>query len=229
MLRHNRALVVLLVMATLTYLLLLTNGVTSQSQDRMLETKGYAEAPAKVSFARNPHGRVDLGKSFTAEDDWFKGLSITIQNSSKIKNITHLTVGLLFPKKVGRDSQEDSPFYYSIAYGRDPRLEPLPGATNQIQPIILPGATAILTLSDDNYNSILSSLGKLKYPRSIKTIKIIVEKIFFDDGTSWYAGRFFRQAPNDSQKYLPIEQPLTGCSGLASGLQRIEAHGRVRQ
>src|SRR5882724_7468785 len=59
--------------------------VTGQGQDRILNKRSWPNEPVKIK----------LGEKFSDDDDWFKGLKLTIQNISA-KPIAYLSVNLGF-------------------------------------------------------------------------------------------------------------------------------------
>jgi hypothetical protein len=179
--------------------------VSSQDKERSVEKLWRKAAPLKIGTIKTKKGEVLLGEKFTDNDDWFKGLTVVIENISG-KTITYIGAGFLFPRQFG-DGGKAPPLYKSLDYGLHPDA-PVEAAQNN-QPLALkPGEKIAVTLSDVDYFEVKNNLIQLEYAFSIKTIKFNLQEVYFDDGTSWVAGTWFPRnrektiRPNQGQKLL---------------------------
>jgi hypothetical protein len=159
-----------------------------QEEERVVEKLSRTPGPLRIGAVKRKRGEVVLGKKFTDREDWFQRLSFVMENTSG-KTIVYIRGGLLFPRQAEMNKQ-DPPFYHSFSYGFPPVVPQ--GAGAHEQPIALkPGETITFTLPDSAFDEINTHLRRLEYTHSIKAIKLNLEEIFFDDGTSWAAGTYF--------------------------------------
>ena len=187
------------------------SGITQQSQERIIkdeervvEKLSRKPAPLKVKVIKTKKGEFLLGKKFVDNEDWFQGLSVVLENISD-KNIIYVGAGFLFPRQ---DSEIGNapPLYKSVSYGQHPNAPS--GAFSKVQPLVLKPKEAItITLSDLALSEIKNGLKLLSYAHSIKTIKFNLEEIYFDDGTGWAAGTWFRR---NGDRPVSEQQPLSG-------------------
>jgi len=145
------------------------------------------QAPLKIGTMKRKRGEIVLGKKFTDREDWFQGLSVVMENVSG-KTIVYVRGGFLFPRRVVMKDQAP-PLYHSCRFGLPPFIPE--GADPAQQFILKPGETITFTLTDSEYSKITANLIRLEYAHSINVLKFNLEEIFFDDGTSWAAGKYF--------------------------------------
>lgn len=124
-----------------------------------------------------------------ADDDWVRGLTVTVRNDSK-KPITHISLRLRFPRP--RDQQHATDFVESLDYGESPipfedgRVPYNPAAA------VPPGESAELRLSDEDFAAVRTALDEAKYPGGIKRVRISVGLLGFADETVWMGGKLYR-------------------------------------
>ncbi len=174
--------------------------IAASQEERVVEKLSRKQAPLMIKAVKRKKGEVFLGKKFTDGEDWFQGLSIVVENISG-KTITYVSGGLLFPRQNEVD-QKAPPLYKSFHYGVPPFA---PGkAAPGVRPLVLkPGEKIVITLSDSDYYEVIANLRRLEYARSIKAIKFNLEEIYFDDGSSWAAGKYFPHNPNNPDSSTP--------------------------
>jgi hypothetical protein len=170
---------------------------TLKEEERTVEKLSRKPAPLKIKLIKTKKGEFSLGKKFVAGEDWFKGLSIVLENISG-KTITYISAGLLFPRQT-KEAGKAPPLYKSFYYGQHPDAPGVPAQSLALRP----GDSLTLTLSDADYYKVTANLERLEYTHSIKTIKFNLQEIYFDDGTGWAAGTWFRRNPNQ----LSIREP----------------------
>jgi hypothetical protein len=184
-----------------------TLGITTQSQERIIEkrsTSATPDEPVKITIVKTKKGVVGLGEKFQDDDEWFKGLIIKVENSSG-KNITYINIEISFERPQDNDTIHEPPLVHSLTYGSRISLTGNP-AQFEVNRLV-PGETVDLVLSDIKYDRLKTILNKLKYPPSIKHLQMYIGEVIFDDNTSWSAGHMFRRDPNDPEKWIPLEQP----------------------
>lgn len=192
-----------------------TQGQTVNAEERVVEKLSRKPAPLKIKVVKTKKGEFTSGQKFIDGEDWFRGLSVVLQNISG-KTITYIRAGFLFPRRSG-EVGKDPPLYKSLSYGHHPDAPD--EAVLNIPPLALkPGERIVITLSDSDYSEVTTNLKRLEYTHTIKAIKFNLEEIYFDDGTGWAAGTWFRRDPNKSGNYIREKEPFSDASGSLSAL-----------
>jgi hypothetical protein len=176
----------LLLCLTLLINLTLPLKAAAQEAERVVEKTSRRPTPLKVKVVKTKKGEVALGKKFVdSDEDWFKGLSIVLENVSG-KTVTYVGAGFLFPRQDG-DAEEVPPLYRDLRYGVHP--EAPEAVAVRTQPLTLkPGEEIVVTLPAPEYFEVREDLSRLEYPRSIKAIKFHLVEVYFDDGSGWVVG-----------------------------------------
>ncbi len=98
----------------------------AQGQERVIDKISWRAEPIKVVKLKTKGKPIELGKKFSEEDDWLKGLTATVQNVSN-KAIARIELDLAFPRPQG--SSEEIPTYMApMVYGQDPSDPSFTGA-----------------------------------------------------------------------------------------------------
>jgi hypothetical protein len=189
-------------------------GAAIQEQDRVVNKLRRIPLPVKIKVVKTKKGDVGLGQKFPGDDDWFKQLSISIENISG-KTIIYIGGGFLFPNQALQPGEQASPpLYHDFMYGRHP-LAPEGALPPDAGISIKPGEVFNLTLSDDEFSSVKGKLKRLGYPASIKEISVNIEEIYFDDGTAWSGGGWYKRDPDSPGKYKEVrDKPEEQQGGL---------------
>lgn len=167
------------------------NGQTEQSQERLLRKLSWPDEPVKIKAVKSKDKTIELGKKFSADDDWLKDLVVTVDNTSG-KAILFIDIHLLFVK----DDDSPEPLWsFGLTYGRR-KLPHKPIHPDAPKPL-LPGETFNLSLHDGEYEEIKRALQDLNYSGGIKRVKLVVNDVYFADGTRWYAGELDYPDPNN--------------------------------
>jgi hypothetical protein len=72
----------------------------AQGQDRLIDKMSWPKEPIKILKLRTKGKAIELGKKFAEEDDWLKGLTVTVENVSD-KAIARIEINLAFPQQKG--------------------------------------------------------------------------------------------------------------------------------
>jgi hypothetical protein len=154
--------------------------------------------PLEIRRIKTKKRIAKMGEVISDDDDWFDGLTLTIENTSD-KTIIYIGGGFLFPRlKEGGIVRPSR--YERFMYGRHPDTPSTVRLTNL--PLSLKsGETFDITLPSSNYISLKQRLKELGYPDSIKDIKFNVEEIYYDDGTAWIVGDNYERDPDNPEKY----------------------------
>jgi hypothetical protein len=163
----------------------------SQKPERIIEKGDDFNPPVKITLVRSKIGVIETNREIAADDDWLKGLTIRVRNRSD-KTVTHVSVELRFRRPP--DQAQELDMTAPIEYGPNPFRPPPKDSASP--PPIPPGQTRDITLTDPQYDSLRTLLNELKYPASIKAVRIRIRSIGFSDGTTWTSGRMFKRDPN---------------------------------
>ena len=174
-------------------------------------TQGEGERLLKKGVHRNPVTEiVDLkvkgvpvafGRKITADDDWLKGLTVTVKNTSS-KAIIYLEVELeLFGEKEDEVSGR-LPVMHPLSYGTytgNTSGQPPDGPPAPV--IIESGGSLDIKLTDEEYASLLNTLSGASYPLTMKHAELTVTDVIFADDTRWYKSMFLQRDPKNPSKW----------------------------
>ena len=170
-----------------------------RGRDKIIEKGEDFDPPVEIIFVKSKIGEIETNKKFSAEEDWFRGLAITLLNNSA-KSITHASISIRFP----HPQENKLDFVVPLNYGESP----IPSEDGQILPntasAVLPGERIELRLPDEDYDNIRTTLNESGYPRSIKKIRIYVTMLGFSDGTLWIGGKTYKPDQNNPGRLIPL-------------------------
>lgn len=169
-----------------------------QGPERVVDTLPWRNEPIKIVKLKTKGKAIGSGKKFAEEDDWLKGLTVTVENVSN-KAISRIELGLSFPRPEG-PSETIPTFSEKMIYGRDPS-----DADYEVQKQVLPGESVDVKLLEVNLPFIKTALEDLGYPEKITRAQIMVETVTFIDGTMWAGGDtiLYPDPTNPRQKINP--------------------------
>jgi hypothetical protein len=186
------------------------HGLAGQDKEREIKKMNWPKEPVKIGKLKAKGAIIALGEKFHAEDDWLKGLTFSVKNTSE-KTITYLEIELSFPRDKSAQAEPDA--HDRIMYGQYPALPGETATPHPDQPPIRPGETVDVVLKD--YDGIRDFLNQTHYPVSIKRLEVSVGDVVFADGMKWSGGGLFRRDPDNPGgwmrikeiAYIPIELP----------------------
>ncbi|HEX8144327.1 MAG TPA: hypothetical protein VF553_17130 [Pyrinomonadaceae bacterium] len=170
----------------------------AQQKDRVLRRIERRDEPLKILKLKVKGKQVNFNQSFITDDDWFRDLTVNVENVSD-KTIMFIDLRLTFPP-TGRAVRASSDH---LLYGHYPPPPGETGTPHPDQPPLKPGDTATLVLPD--YEGTREFLNKTGHAQSIKEIQIGLEELVFTDGIKWRAGMLMQRDPNDPNSWIPIE------------------------
>lgn len=176
----------------------------AQEQERVVSKMWRKPAPLELRVIKTRKGEVKLDQKFADGDDWYKSLSIVLENVSG-KTITYVGVGLLFP----RDAQvlgKTPPLYHTLFYGHHPKA-PAAALLNRPPLALKPGDTITIALSDFDYSYITDNWRQLEPTRSITDIRLHLYEIYFDDGGGWHVGHWYSNSSDIKERQPASEAP----------------------
>ncbi|HEX8136301.1 MAG TPA: hypothetical protein VF544_01800 [Pyrinomonadaceae bacterium] len=188
----------------LLFITLISAGA-AQAQERVVSKMWRKPAPLKLRVIKTRKGEVKLDQKFADDgDDWFKSLSIVMENVSG-KTIIYVGVGLLFP----RDAQvlgKTPPLYHTLMYGHHPKA-PAAALLNRPPLALKPGDTITLSFSDFDYSYITNNWRQLEPNRSITDIRLHLYELYFDDGGAWHVGHWYPNSSDIKERQPDSESP----------------------
>lgn len=177
------------------------HGLAGQDKEREIKKMNWPKEPVKIGKLKAKGAIIALGEKFHAEDDWLKGLTFSVKNTSE-KTITYLEIELSFPRDKSAQAEPDA--HDRIMYGQYPALPGEIATPHPDQPPLRPGETVDVVLKD--YDGIRDFLNQTHYPVSIKRLEVSVGDVVFDDGTKWSGGGLFRRDPDNPGGWMRIKE-----------------------
>ena len=144
--------------------------------------------------------RVELNRPFVAPGGWIRNLVISVKNISN-KPILFASIRLVFPRSANSSAAVS---IYDVVYGDNLLMTRQP-ASNQQLVGLMPGNTASMKLSVENFVELERFLRETDYPSDVERIDLRIGHVIFDDDTMWYAGTALRRDPNDSGKWVNVK------------------------
>ena len=216
---HKRFVATFLCVALLFVIILPVAVSAVQGQDRVVSKMWRKPAPLKLKVIKTRKGEFKLGQKIVDGDDWFKGLSIVLENVSG-KTITYVGVGLLFP----RDAVvlgKTPPLYHRLMYGHHPKAPE--AALLNVPPLALkPGESITIALSDSDYSWITNNWRQLESNRSINDIRLHLYEIYFEDGAGWVVGTWYPNISDIQERRPDNESPGSSPRFLSHGFRKYK-------
>jgi hypothetical protein len=211
LIRHRNFLVGLAIVGALAFVLSPIVYLQSQSEENLQESKrilrkgGDFTPPVTITSIKTHLGEIETDTPFAANNDWFKGLSITMRNDSD-KPVTYIKVSTLFPTP--ENKKEDPDLVIPLVYGVNPLPNKYGDFHNGLAESIKPGESVEIKISDYDYEDIKQLLKKSSYPMDIKKIKVYVTTVGFNDETIWMGDRIYKIDKGNQGKLIPIADSL---------------------
>ncbi len=177
------------------------SGATTQSsaptQQRKLSRLVLPQEPIEIQEIKFRNGEVvsfsdkdsrtqkSHADIFTADEDWLAGLEGKFKNTYT-KTITLIQIGLSVPSpnEPKHDIGQVFPFVRS-----------------KIQ--LAPGQEITLKFSENSYGALRDLLTRNGHATLVDAV-LTIDLVVFDDGTAWRLGKFFRQDPNNTNRWILI-------------------------
>jgi len=167
----------------------------AQKQERMIDQISWRTEPIKILKLSTKGKRIELGKNFEEEEDWLKGLVVTVENVCH-RAIARIELELSFPRPDG--SADEKPTYVvGLIFGRDPA-----DAGGETLKLVQPGETVDVKLLEVNLPFIEASLKSLGYPEKITHAQVMVNSVTFIDGATWSGDEMLYPDPADPKRKI---------------------------
>ena len=188
--------------------LLLQFVATSQQADRrerVIDDKhSYRDCPIRIIGVETCKTTVTLGIQFLGDEDWMKGLTVRIKNTSG-KVVTHVGIAIRLDRPGDQSGQPGA--VWDLWYGVSPfYFKPEESIPPPMVRLIQPGETESIVLSDTEYNAMRAFLTDVNFPPSIEKVHISVSTIGFDDGTAW-GGSLYRRDQGLRRGWRAVDKP----------------------
>jgi hypothetical protein len=172
----------------------------AQAQERMIDKVSWRHEPIQVVSLKTRDKSIELGKRFSEDDDWLRGLTVTVQNVSN-KAIARIEIMLTFPRPGNGSSPETALYMIGMVHGK----EPAEVAPDEVLKLVLPGEMVEVKLREVNLPAIKEDLAKLGYAQPIKHAQIMILSVTFVDGSEWAGGDdiLYPNPNNPKQKINP--------------------------
>lgn len=185
-------------------LFLPTSGQVTGGQDRIIESQSFPNEPVKITGVKAKKGLLKAGEKFKDADDWFKGLTLTIKNTSD-KPVNYISALITFTRPQEQKDAGRIPFGEPLTYGVSP--VDLKGSSGSYPaPSILPGESIELGLSEKDFAEFKSLLKRLDFPDAITRIEVSLQEVGFEEGLFWSGGEYWRRNPNNPDKFIPLSK-----------------------
>jgi hypothetical protein len=157
------------------------------SQKRDIKLVVIPGQPVKVIEVKVGGHVVKPGDTFTADDNWLKGLRLKLKNTSG-RSITSLQIEIIIPEYVTGGKAILLP----ITYGREPSDA---GCSRVSTPAkgILDGDNVELVFSAEDYRRVGQLLAGMGVNTSISDIEVRVGMTIFGNATAWSEGAQLRR------------------------------------
>ena len=143
-----------------------------------------------------PKAGGSVQENIDAGDDWMRGLSLTLKNTSG-KNIVYALIYLHFPEA----ELAGGAMSFPLAFGRSPK----DSNDRDYKAVLKPGEETEITLTDAQHDSLQSFL-RGRSAGSIGNVEVLLVSVITDDDTLWMQGIEMRRDPNDPKHWLTIKQ-----------------------
>lgn len=164
-----------------------------QEQERMIMKKTDFNPPVRIKAIKAKGRSVALDAKFVDDDDWLKGLTVRLDNSSG-KSLSSVRIEVYFHRP--EDQAQDPPAIWYLDYGDYPfhykTEEEIPPSRVKR---VLAGESVEVRLSDSDFNDMERFLKSTRYSSGTNAIELRITNIGFSDGTVWSGGRIFRRDP----------------------------------
>jgi hypothetical protein len=167
-----------------------------QQKDRLITYNQFAKwEPLKIVQMKIKDKPVKFGEYLVEDDDWLKGFSIELENTSDLP-INYLEIELSIPKtpnKMPNNATE------RMKYGVYPPPPGMPPRVKPSQPPLQPGERVTLSV---NYESLQRLLNFAGHQGSVVHVIVRSATAIFPHEIKWYKGGIFRPDPKDPRRWV---------------------------
>jgi len=169
------------------------NVANAQTNRKTITNTPWPNMPVEFVKVTVAGTEVKLGEAFENGDEWFKGFTLTIKNTS-MKEIKYFDLYLDFP-----ETKASGPLVLSnlIRYGR---YEGLWESGNDVS--LKPGDETEIKISDTLHSAIKYHVEKRCPVKSLTNMNILLQTVMFEDDTMWYGGSLLHRESPGSKRFV---------------------------
>ena len=173
------------------------DGFSSQNheQNRTIEQAYSSNPQVRVTQLRVGQQLRRFAEGFNESEDWLRRLSLQLENISE-KPIVYVRGNINFPETRSSGSLMSFPIEFSQKPGT--RFQ-----TNNLPLRLMPGETLEVSL-DPHYHRLRRFLETRHPIATVHRAQVEIGFIVFEDRTAWSAGHFYRQNPDNPDRYINV-------------------------
>lgn len=175
------------------------NGSREVSQNlRKLVKSNWRGEPVQVNRVKVRGRAAEFGKAFTdAADDWLKGFSLKVTNTSN-RDIVFIELSLTLFGKEEKLTPSRVPVGYPVFYGSPEGIFDNSTAAHPIRP----NESVDVTLTDEEHDKLKEILLSNNYPTAFRHVDVRLDKVVFADGLIWYKSYYFYRDPSNPNRFI---------------------------
>ena len=171
--------------------------------------------PVKVVEVKVGGRAVKPADTFTADNNWLKGLRLKLKNTSG-RSITALQIEFIIPESVtGRNA-----ILQPIVYGRE-SFGAGCARVSTVTKAILNGDNLEMVFSAEDYSRVRQLLADMGVNTPISDIEIRVGMTVFNDGTAWSEGHQLRRDDSRPGQWTVARRPRTSAGLISESFYRL--------
>lgn len=195
----------------------------NSQNERKLVKSNWKREPVRVNRVKLRGGAAEFGKAFTdADDDWLRGFSLNVTNTSN-KDIVFIELSLTLFGKEEKLAPNRTPVGYPVFYGSPEGI--FDGST--IARPIRPNESADVALTDEEHEKLKELLLNNNYSTVFSHVDVRLDKVVFADGLVWYKSYYFYRDPSDPKRFIRDKSFEKGgkYEGVRPGVALIQNSG----
>ena len=172
--------------------------LAQQSRERLVKKFAWPGEPVQIVALRAEGEKVDFGHGFQANDDWLRGLTLSVKNVSD-KTVCWINIAI----DINPESREHG-IRDRLLYG----MRPSDISEGDGQHILRPGEIVDIRFPEKSYEELKAFMKEKNYPSSIVAVKVSVDEVGFvgERDVLWIAGQWNRRDPNNPDGWIPVNQ-----------------------
>ncbi|MFT3744526.1 MAG: hypothetical protein QM785_09530 [Pyrinomonadaceae bacterium] len=176
-------------------------GVAPPNNDNRMQVslRNVFKEPVKVLGISVSGKNYAVDERFASVNDWANGFKIRLKNTSG-KTIRHVSYDVEFRDTV----RVGAPFLSEMYYGPNPSPRIRQEEYHKSEPIVTPGENLEVMMNDKEAVALKDFLRRFYPTIDVTRVSVGISTIYFDDNTKWSGGQYWKQNPEDGQKWLPM-------------------------
>lgn len=163
-------------------------------KEKVVENLPYGTEPVELLEIKLSGKNLKLGGKVSDGDDWLQNLAFKLKNKAN-KQIVFVEIALDLPETITSGPQ----MAYIFRLGQNPVEKKHVRA-----PLLLMPDDSLLVTVADEYDKLKAFVQDRHQITDINKAVLRLSFLGFSDGTAWSAGEMVRPDPNNSRRYIPI-------------------------